>query len=140
MQSVTRMATTPPLLSERKQIFIRGVVQGVGFRPFVYNLAQSLGLSGYILNSSAGVTVEIEGADRAIQQFLHTLQSSPPPLAQITDVAVKAVSLQGEKGFSIRESRAQDDAFVLVSPDVATCDDCWHEFGDPSNRRYGYPF
>ena len=141
---MTLMSTTLSLPNVRKQLFIRGIVQGVGFRPFVYNLAQSLGLSGYILNSSSGVTVEIEGADRAIDQFLDTLRNSPPPLAQITDIALTEVSVQGVSGFSIRESQegsqAQDRAFVLISPDVATCDDCWREFGDPANRRYGYPF
>ncbi len=134
------MATTPSLPIARKQIFIRGIVQGVGFRPFVYNLAQSLGLCGYILNSSSGVTVEIEGAENTIEQFLDTLRNSPPPLAQITDIVLTEISLQGESGFSIRASIAEDHAFVLISPDVATCDDCWREFGDPSNRRYGYPF
>ena len=134
------MATTSSLPTLRKQVFVRGVVQGVGFRPFVYNLAASLGLSGYILNSSSGVTIEVEGLPAAIDQFLHALQVDPPPLAQIADITVTDIPLQRESGFSIRESMAQDGAFSLVSPDVATCDDCWREFGDPSNRRYGYPF
>jgi hydrogenase maturation protein HypF len=116
------------------------VVQGVGFRPFVFNLARSLELAGFILNSSSGVTVEIEGPDPAIEQFLHTLKTSPPPLAQIMEIALEEVSLQNASDFSIQASREEEDAFSLISPDVATCDDCWREFGDPANRRYGYPF
>ena len=115
-------------------------MQGVGFRPFVYNLAQSLRLTGFILNSSSGVTVEIEGVDRVIEQFLHTLQTSPPPLAQIMEITTEEVSLQHASEFSIRASREEENAFAFISPDVATCDDCWHDFGDPANRRYGYPF
>ncbi len=135
------MATTRSLPTARKHIFIRGVVQGVGFRPFIYNLAHSLGLGGYILNSSSGVTVEVEGPDSAIDQFLATLRASPPPLAQITEIALTEVPLQNASEFSIRESQAeQDHAFSLISPDVATCGDCWRDFSDPANRRYGYPF
>ena len=135
------MATTgsPPTI--RKRMFIRGVVQGVGFRPFVYNLAQSLGLTGYILNSSSGVTVEVEGSDDAVDRFLTTLRTSPPPLAQITEITLTEVPLQNTSEFSIRKSVAQENlAFSLISPDVATCDQCWREFSDPANRRYGYPF
>ena len=134
------MAATRSLPRIRKRISIRGVVQGVGFRPFVYNLARSLQLAGFILNSSSGVTVEIEGPDRAIEQFLHTLRTSPPPLAQIMEIALEEVSLQNASEFSIQPSREEENAFAFVSPDVATCDDCWHDFGDPANRRYGYPF
>jgi hydrogenase maturation protein HypF len=124
----------------RKRILVRGVVQGVGFRPFVYNLARSLGLNGYILNSSSGVKIEVEGPDTAIERFLDTLRTNPPPLAQIANIIEIDLRLQGEDGFSIRESADDEAAFALISPDVATCKDCWREFGDPSDRRYGYPF
>ena len=134
------MAATRSLPRIRKRISIRGVVQGVGFRPFVYNLARSLQLAGFIWNSSSGVTVEVEGPDGAIEQFLHTLRTSPPPLAQIMEIALEEVSLQNASEFSIQPSREEDNAFAFISPDVATCDDCWHDFGDPANRRYGYPF
>ncbi len=134
------MATTPALPLVRRKLFIRGIVQGVGFRPFVYNLAQSLGLSGYILNSSSGVTIEIEGAEYLIERFLEILRDSPPPLAQITDIIRTEVPAQEESGFSIRQSEARDDEFVLISPDVSTCNDCWRDFSDPANRRWGYPF
>ena len=134
------MAATRSLPRIRKRISIRGVVQGVGFRPFVYNLARTLRLTGFILNSSSGVTVEIEGPDSAIDQFLHTLQTSPPPLAQIMEIALEDISSRNESQFSIRPSREEENEFAFISPDVATCDDCWHDFSDPSNRRYGYPF
>lgn len=134
------VATTPSLPVLRKKIFIRGIVQGVGFRPFVYNLARSLDLSGYVLNSSSGVTIEIEGAEQEIERFLHVLRSDPPPLSQITDITLSGLPAVEETGFTIRESVAEEDAFVLISPDVATCDDCRRDFGDPANRRFGYPF
>jgi len=124
----------------RQRIRVRGIVQGVGFRPFVYNLAQRLGLSGYVLNSSAGVTIEIEGREPAVAQFVGTLRSSPPPLAQIAEFAFADLDLVGDTGFVIRHSEAEAGEFVLVSPDVATCEDCWRDFGGAANRRYGYPF
>ena len=134
------MAATRSLPRIRKRISIRGVVQGVGFRPFVYNLARTLRLTGFILNSSSGVTVEIEGPDSAIEQFLHTLRTSPPPLAQIMEIALEDISSQNASEFSIQPSREEENEFAFISPDVATCDDCWHDFSDPSNRRYSYPF
>ena len=124
----------------RKRIRVRGIVQGVGFRPFVYNLAHQLGLVGYVLNSSSGVTIEIEGGEPAVSRFVATLRSSPPPLAQIEEFAITDADPVGDVGFVIRHSEAEPGEFVLVSPDVATCDDCWRDFGDPANRRYGYPF
>jgi hydrogenase maturation protein HypF len=117
-----------------------GIVQGVGFRPFVYNLARDLGLTGYVFNSSAGVTVEIEGADEGIQKFLDILRHRPPPLALIAEIAVVELEPLGGDDFVIQGSRPKAGEFVLVSPDMATCDDCWRDFGDRKNRRFGYPF
>lgn len=134
------MATFQYSPAVRRKVFIRGVVQGVGFRPFVYNLAKSLGLSGYVLNSSSGVTIEVEGAEPEIQHFLDTVRDHPPLLAQITEFQLMEIPAQEESDFAIRPSLVQDDEFVLVSPDMATCDDCRRDFGDPTNRRYGYPF
>lgn len=134
------MANTFPVPQLRKRIQVRGIVQGVGFRPFVFNLAQKIGLTGYVLNSSAGVTIEIEGTDSAIEEFLHALTGSLPPLAQIEEVSITDVDPLGDVRFAIQESRNEAGEFVLVSPDVATCRDCWRDFGDPANRRYGYPF
>jgi hydrogenase maturation protein HypF len=127
-------------LAERRQIRIRGVVQGVGFRPFVYNLAHRSGLTGYVLNSSAGVVVEAEGAPAALDRFIENLRSEAPTLARIEEMAIDPVDPVGEHDFVIRESLAQDGQFVLISPDLATCPDCYHDFTDPANRRYGYPF
>jgi len=134
------MASTTQPSATRKLIRVRGIVQGVGFRPFVYNLAHVLGLTGYVLNSSAGVTIEIEGEDARVREFLEVLRHKPPPLAQIEEFSVADLQPLGDAAFVIRHSRAEAGEFVLVSPDVATCDDCWREFGDPANRRYGYPF
>jgi hydrogenase maturation protein HypF len=136
---VSKATTTRPLLI-RRQIRVRGIVQGVGFRPFVYNLARDLGLTGYVFNSSADLTVEIEGADEGIQKFLDTLRHRPPPLALIAEIVVVELEPLGDTGFEIKESHSEAGEFVLVSPDMATCDDCWRDFGDRKNRRFGYPF
>ena len=124
----------------RRQIRIRGVVQGVGFRPFVHNLARRLGLAGYVLNSSAGVVAEVEGAPDALDSFVESLRSEAPPLARIEEMLVAEIDPLGERDFAIRESRAREGEFVLVSPDVATCPDCYRDLTDPANRRYGYAF
>ena len=124
----------------RLHVHVRGIVQGVGFRPFVYNLAHRLQLSGFVLNSSAGVFIEAEGPGERVDEFLHALQHDAPPLARIDDVAVTSVAPTHEHGFVIRESLDEPGRFVRVSPDVSTCDDCMRDFRTPSNRRYGYPF
>ncbi|HTQ57425.1 MAG TPA: carbamoyltransferase HypF [Bryobacteraceae bacterium] len=124
----------------RRRIRIRGIVQGVGFRPFVYNLAQRCGLAGYVLNSSAGVIVEAEGAASVLDGFIESLRREAPPLARIEEMLVAAIDPRGESQFVIRESEPEAGEFVLVSPDVATCPDCCRDFSDPQNRRYGYAF
>src|SRR3984885_12732563 len=134
------MTNPPSLPGKRKHIQVRGTVQGVGFRPFVYKLAHSLGLTGYVFNSSSGVTIEIEGAASDIQSFLDTLHTSPPQLAAITGITVSEVETRGETGFSILHSHEEPGGFSLIPPDAGTCDDCWRDFGSPANRRYGYPF
>ncbi len=124
----------------RKRIQIRGIVQGVGFRPFVYNLAQRFGLNGYVLNSSAGVTIEVEGDDGSLEQFVARMSQEAPPLAHIEDVTVSALERTGEAGFVIRSSHEEAGQLVPVSPDVSTCAECLRDFRSPENRRYGYPF
>jgi hydrogenase maturation protein HypF len=124
----------------RMHIDVRGIVQGVGFRPFVYKLAKSLDLSGFVFNSSSGVTIEIEGGQSKVDAFLRALRENPPQLAEITQIAASEVEAQMGAGFSILGSREEAGEFALVSPDAGTCDACWRDFGDPSNRRYGYPF
>ena len=131
-------ATSAP--ARRRRLDVRGVVQGVGFRPFVYKLAQSLGLSGCVFNSSSGVTVEIEGADAALDDFIRRLRSGPPQLAHIASISISLVPPQGDHAFVIRNSIDEPTGFSLIPADAATCDACWHDFGSPSNRRFGYPF
>jgi hydrogenase maturation protein HypF len=127
-------------LVRRKHILVRGVVQGVGFRPFVYKTATSLGLVGYVCNSSSGVTIEIEGRGSALDEFFRTLKDDPPKLAEIKEITVSDIEVQGDAGFSILGSREEAGAFALVPPDAGTCDECWRDFGDSANRRFGYPF
>lgn len=129
-----------PSTKRRWRIRIRGVVQGVGFRPFVHNLARRLELAGYVLNSSAGVVAEIEGIEADLDRFVRRVRSDAPPLAKIEELVVAEIAPAGECDFFIRESQALEGEFVLVSPDVATCADCYRDFTDPSNRRFGYPF
>src|SRR5579884_2797876 len=124
---------------KRKRMQIHGNVQGVGFRPFVYQLAQRLHLAGFVLNTTDGVLIEAEGTDASLAAFLHDLVNNPPPLAEVAGVSVNDVNVQEETGFVIRDSVEQEFEAVLVSPDVATCDDCRREVLDPANRRYGYP-
>ncbi len=127
----------PPV---RKQIRVHGIVQGVGFRPFVYNLAAKLGLTGYVLNSSAGVLIEVEGEAAQIECFVRELHKNPPPLSQIEDISIANLEPNGGGGFVIRESVDEPGQLVPVSPDVSTCPDCLRDFRTPGNRRFGYPF
>lgn len=122
----------------RKRVEVRGIVQGVGFRPFVYNLAERLGLSGFVRNTSEAVIIEVEG-DRA-DAFADELRSGVPALAQIDSLLVSDLAPDGESGFRILSSAGSAGEFVLVPPDIATCEDCRRDFTDPANRRYGYPF
>lgn len=124
-------------MAQRAKIEIRGIVQGVGFRPFVYNLAESLRLNGYVANTSDGVTIEIEGED--VQNFIKRLPSEAPPLSRIVDIAVSNLPPTGYRGFSIIES-IDNGRFTLISADVSICDDCLRELYDPKDRRYLYPF
>jgi hydrogenase maturation protein HypF len=124
----------------RCQLHVRGIVQGVGFRPFVYKLATSLGLTGFVFNSSSGVTIEIEGSAEASRRFIDRLQSDAPQLAEIVELTVSEIASLGSAGFDILESREEVGEFALVSPDAGTCEACWRDFGDPSNRRFGYAF
>jgi len=124
---------------ERRHLHVAGVVQGVGFRPFVYTLAKRLALTGWVLNNSQGVDVEIEGPSADLDRFLIALRGEAPPLAKIETVAIALVSPQGDGEFTIRESQSLPGA-TLVSPDVCICDDCLRELFDPNDRRYLYPF
>jgi len=119
---------------------ITGVVQGVGFRPFVHRLAMRHGLSGWVLNSAGDVQVHVEGARQSIDDFAHALAAEAPPLARIESLDRTACEVDGLEGFTIRESHDDPDRRQPVSPDVAMCAACEAELNDPSNRRYRYPF
>lgn len=124
-------------MAQRAKIEVKGIVQGVGFRPFVCNLAESLGLNGYVINTSDGVTIEIEGED--IHNFIKRLPSEAPPLSRIVDIVVSDLPPRGYEGFRIIESK-DNGRFTLISADVSICDDCLRELYDPNDRRYLYPF
>jgi hydrogenase maturation protein HypF len=129
-----------PHPNPRKHIEVQGVVQGVGFRPFVYRIAQLAGVHGYVLNSSQGVEIEAEGTDSSIERFLRALQQDLPPLARIGQMTISEMESRGDRTFVIRESVASASQFALVPPDIATCEDCFREITTPGDRRYGYPF
>ncbi len=125
---------------EGRRLRVRGVVQGVGFRPFVYNRALALGLEGWVRNTSSGVEIEVSGTGQALEDFVRSLRRDPPPLARVEHVEVETCDPSASLGFRILPSHAEAGAFQLVPPDVATCPDCLRELFDPSDRRYRYPF
>jgi hydrogenase maturation protein HypF len=119
---------------------VEGVVQGVGFRPFVYSLATSLNLAGFVGNDSDGVFAEIEGPPAAIGEFLNRLTAEAPPLARIQRVTTNPGKPTGAITFTIVASESKGPTRTLVSADTATCEDCLRELKDPADRRFGYPF
>ena len=122
------------------KVHITGVVQGVGFRPFVYNLAKDLNLKGWVKNTSAGVDIEADGEKDALDSFLQKLRDDAPPLSRIDDFHASFGPGNGFTQFDIIHSESVDGAFQPISPDVAICDDCLRELFDPNDRRYRYPF
>jgi hydrogenase maturation protein HypF len=127
-------------LSGRLKLTVRGAVQGVGFRPFIYRLATSAGLAGWVNNSAQGVFIEVEGTRAALETFLLRLESEKPPRSSIQSLEAFWLDPVGYAAFEIRESEAGGAKTALVLPDIATCPDCLAEIFDPHNRRYGYPF
>ncbi len=125
---------------ERRRIRVRGIVQGVGFRPFVYRLAEEEQLAGWVLNDTLGVLAEVEGAPDNVRRFERRIKDDAPPMARVMSVEGESVAPTGERGFAIRRSESTDAKTTLVSPDVATCGDCLRELFDPRDRRYRYPF
>lgn len=124
----------------RKRIRLRGMVQGIGFRPFVARLAHRLQLNGHVRNTAEGVLMEVEGAAPAIDRFLQGVAVEHPPLARIEETVVTELKPTGESGFAVQPSLDEHAQFALVSPDLSTCGDCLREVRDPGNRRFGYPF
>ncbi len=133
------MDRVAPEARQLKHISVQGVVQGVGFRPFVFKLARDCGLKGWVLNTSSGVEIEVEGRGASIDRFLDGLVRNAPPLAHIEGLQVTPANPNNYTSFEIRESQ-QDTGYQLISPDIATCHDCVAEIFDPHDRRYRYPF
>ncbi len=125
---------------QRRRVTVRGVVQGVGFRPYVYTRATRLGLAGHVTNTPEGVVAEVEGAPAAVTLFCEHLAADAPPLAVVDAVDHHEVPVAGGTGFTIVVSRTGGPARTLVSPDVATCADCLAELADPADRRHRHPF
>ncbi|MFW6089229.1 MAG: carbamoyltransferase HypF [Gemmatimonadota bacterium] len=138
MFTSTNPARSPD--GRRTRFVVTGIVQGVGFRPFVYRLACELDLTGWVRNDAAGVTIEVEGPAAAVRAFGERLIGEAPPLSAIEGCEAHDLAPLGTTGFEIRSSDRGDRPSALVSPDTATCDDCLRELFDPDDRRYRYPF
>ncbi|HEX7281474.1 MAG TPA: acylphosphatase, partial [Vicinamibacterales bacterium] len=123
-----------------RRIALRGIVQGVGFRPWVYNLARQAGLTGRVKNDASGVVIDAFGSVEALDDFAERLIHEPPAAAEIVDVVTHAIESESLNSFNIVPSTAGDDLRVSIPPDLATCRDCIAEIFDPANRRYRYPF
>jgi len=124
------------------KVSVRGVVQGVGFRPFIYQLASRYDLKGWVLNTSEDVKIEVEGEVEAIEKFLRALRQEAPPRASIESITTRRLPTDRDRyqGFEIRHSIAEEGKYQLISPDIATCPDCLKEILSPDDRRYCYPF
>lgn len=129
--------TSPP---RAMTIQVNGIVQGVGFRPFVYQLAKEMGLTGRVANTASGVAIHAEGAAGQLDRFIENLQTRKPILAYIVSVDIKATEAAGYNQFDITQSKSAETRATLISPDVCMCADCRAELFDPDDRRFGYPF
>ena len=138
--SVSQTGTAGVGQKQLLQVSVRGVVQGVGFRPFVYQLAARYNLRGWVCNTSGDVKIEVEGDSRALDLFLRDLVETAPPLARLEDVSAARHPPVGHSGFEIRSSVAEAGEYQLVSPDIATCEACLAEVVTPGDRRHRYPF
>lgn len=125
---------------QRLRFTIQGIVQGVGFRPFVYGLAQQHHLAGHVGNNGEGVFIEVEGTPENLARFQSGLLHQPPPLARLDSVQVESIAPADDHDFVIVASQASDQLTALLPPDIAICEDCLRELLDPTNRRYHYPF
>jgi hydrogenase maturation protein HypF len=123
-----------------RSIRVRGVVQGVGFRPFVYRLACANGLTGWVLNAEEGVQIHVEGANSGLEDFVRELKVQPPPAANITQIEVRTTEPSGFAQFTIRKSERRQQPTVEISPDLPVCEDCLQELFDPTDPRFSYPY
>jgi hydrogenase maturation protein HypF len=124
----------------RTRILVRGAVQGVGFRPFVYREATALGVAGWVINASHGVLAEAEGSSERVAELVRKIRETPPANSVVDSIETCAIALRWEKGFQIGASDASGAYRAHVLPDYATCADCLAELFDPVDRRYRYPF
>ncbi|WP_297444203.1 carbamoyltransferase HypF [Desulfurobacterium sp.] len=124
----------------RAKIFVTGTVQGVGFRPFIYRLATSLNLNGYVLNDTSGVIIEVEGNEKDVKEFLLRIEKEKPPISKIYSLEYKFLEDAGYESFEIKKSTEGGKVEVLILPDLATCEECIKEMENPQDRRYRYPF
>ncbi|MBC8400733.1 MAG: carbamoyltransferase HypF [Candidatus Marinimicrobia bacterium] len=127
-------------MRERRKIRVNGIVQGVGFRPFIFNLAHDYKLTGFVSNTSEGVVIEAEGTAKILDQFQTAICTKAPPLAFIIDLSHESIPVNGDQDFVIIPSDGQAKVATLISPDIAVCDDCLQDLRDPANRRYRYSF
>src|SRR5687768_15873254 len=127
-------------LMQGLRVHITGIVQGVGFRPFVYNLARRYNLKGWVKNTSAGVDIEVDGDEKSLNLFLQQLHDEAPPLSHIDEFSASFQPANGFSSLEIHHSETMEGAFQPISSDVSTCPDCLRELFDPNNRRYRYPF
>ena len=123
-----------------KKIVVKGIVQGVGFRPFIYKNATKNNLKGFVNNTSKGVFIEVEGYEEDITSFIEEIKHKPPVLSKVTDIKIIDKEIEGYTNFKIIESVEEEEAITLLSPDIATCDDCLADISDVNNRRYRYAF
>ncbi|MFJ7495668.1 carbamoyltransferase HypF [Streptomyces sp. NPDC097727] len=126
--------------TQRRRVTVRGVVQGVGFRPYLYTRALAMGLAGHVTNTPEGVVAEVEGPPAAVALFCEGIATDAPPMAVLDSVEHREVPAAGGAGFAIVASRTGGPSRTLVPPDVATCDDCLAELEDPADRRHRHPF
>ncbi|HXI31765.1 MAG TPA: acylphosphatase, partial [Vicinamibacterales bacterium] len=119
---------------------MRGVVQGVGFRPQVFRLARAHGLDGWVLNGDDGVRIHVEGGGDALDAFVRDLRAHPPPAADVASIAVEAAATTALAGFEIRHSESERRPTTRIAPDLPVCDDCLRELFDPGDRRHLYPY
>ncbi len=127
-------------MSTACSIRVRGVVQGVGFRPFVYRLARANTLAGWVLNAEQGVEIYLEGPEQCLEAFVHELKLKPPPAASIAEIEVQPTEAVGLKEFTIRESQRSEQPTVRISPDLPVCEQCLAELFRPGDPRYLYPY
>jgi len=129
-----------PYMIVRGRIEFEGIVQGVGFRPFLHKLADKMGLKGWVLNSSSGVLLELEGQREQLEEYVRRVQHEGPELSRVLVARMRILPAMGFTGFEIKPSRREEGELTLLCPDVATCHDCQRELFDPQDRRYRYPF